>query len=79
MRHLIWIAVLVAFSQSVPAAFAQDSGAKGGAYTAGPGGAPPPGYTADKLNPANCGTPDEPKFCNAGPKGKKMAKMKKQS
>ena len=77
MRHLIWIAVLVAFAQSVPVAFAQsDSGGKAGAYTAGPAGAPPPGYVADKLNPTNCGTPDEPRTCGPAAKGKKKAKKK---
>jgi hypothetical protein len=77
MRHLIWIAVLVAFTQTIPVAFAQsDSGGKGGAYTAGTGGAPPPSYTPDKLNPQNCGTPDEPKFCTLAPKARKMAKKK---
>lgn len=70
MRHLIWIAVLIGFAQSMPLAHAQsESGTKGGAYAAGPGGGtPPPGYRADQPNPENCGTPDEPKACPPMPR-----------
>jgi hypothetical protein len=47
MRHLMWIAILVASTQSGPVAYAQsDSGTKGGTYS-GPVGAPPPGLKAD--------------------------------
>jgi hypothetical protein len=64
MRHLVRIAVFFAVGLPLPVAFAQsDSGAKAGAYTAGPPGQPPPGFRPDQLNPTNCGTPDEPKSC----------------
>jgi hypothetical protein len=69
MRHLIWIALLAACTLTLPVAYAQsDSGTKGGAYNAGPSGAPPPGFTAGQLDPKNCGTPDEPKPCGAMPR-----------
>jgi hypothetical protein len=69
MRQFIWIAVLVALMQAVPAAYAQsDSGTKGGTYNAGPGGGAPPGFKADSLNPTNCGTPDDPKPCGPAPR-----------
>jgi len=69
MRHLIWIAALVALTQSLPVAYAQsDSGTKAGTYTAGPGGGPPPAYKVDPLNPTNCGTPDEAKPCGRAPR-----------
>jgi hypothetical protein len=69
MRHLIWIAMLAAFTMAPPVAQAQsDSGTKGGTYNAGPGGAPPPGFKADSPNPANCGTPDDPKPCGPLPR-----------
>jgi hypothetical protein len=69
MRHLIWLAVIVASTQVVPTAMAQsDSGTKGGTYNAGPGGAPSPDYRADQLNPTNCGTPDDPKPCGPMPR-----------
>lgn len=68
MRHLIWVAVLAAFTQVMPIAYAQsDSGTKGGTYS-GPAGAPPPGLKADKPNSENCGTPDEPKPCPPMPR-----------
>jgi hypothetical protein len=69
MRHLTWIAILVAFTQVTPAAYAQsDYGTKGGMYDAGPSGAPPPGFRADQLNPTNCGTPDDLKPCGPMPR-----------
>jgi hypothetical protein len=68
MRLLIWIAVLAAFTQVMPMAYAQsDSGTKAGTYS-GPVGAPPPGLRADPPNPANCGTPDDPKPCGPMPR-----------
>ena len=68
MRHLVWIAVLAAFTQPIPVVYAQsDSGTKGGTYS-GPAGAPPPGLKADQLNPTNCGTPDDPKPCGPMPR-----------
>ena len=64
MRYLVRIAVVFAVVLPLSVAFAQsDNGAKAGSYTAGPPGQPPPGFTPDKLNPTNCGTPDEPKAC----------------
>ena len=69
MRNLIWIAVIAAFTQVTPNAHAQsDSGTKGGTYDAGPSGAPPPGFSADRLNPTNCGTPDDQKPCGPMPR-----------
>jgi hypothetical protein len=69
MRHLIVIAILAAFTQVIPVAYAQsDSGTKGGAYSADPNGAPSPGFRADQLNPTNCGTPDELKPCGPMPR-----------
>jgi hypothetical protein len=77
MRNLVWIGALVSLTVFAPAAFAQsESGTKGGTYTAGAAGAPPPGFTADKLNPTNCGTPDDPKSCGPVAKAKKKAKKK---
>jgi hypothetical protein len=36
MRHLIWFAILAAFTQVTPVAYAQsDNGTKGGMYDAG--------------------------------------------
>jgi hypothetical protein len=69
MRHLIWIAVLVAFTQAPSMAYAQsDSGTKAGTYDTGPGaGMNPPGYQADQLHPSNCGTPDNFKRCGPMP------------
>ena len=65
MRHLVWIAVLVGFTQSMPLAQAQSyNGTRAGTYDAGPGGGPPPGYRADQPNPGNCGTPDDPRPCD---------------
>ena len=50
MRHLIWLAVAIGFTQSVPLAIAQsDSGTKAGAYNAGPIGAPPPGFSPRRF------------------------------
>jgi hypothetical protein len=50
MRHLILLAILAAFTQVTPVAYAQsDNGTIGGAYDAGPGGVPPPGFRADHL------------------------------
>jgi hypothetical protein len=69
MRHLVWIAILAAFTQVTPVAYAQsDNGTKGGMYDAGPGGVPPPGFRADNLNPTNCGTPDDLKLCGPKPR-----------
>jgi len=69
MRHLIWIAILAAFPQIIPAAYAQsDRGPKGGAYSVGPNGSPHPGFVADQLNPSNCGTPDDLKLCGPMPR-----------
>src|ERR1700722_11594862 len=68
MRTIIWIAVLAAFTQIIPIAYAQsDSGTKGGTYS-GPAGAPPPGLKVDRLQPSNCGTPDDPKPCGPLPR-----------
>jgi hypothetical protein len=69
MRHLILIAILAAFTQSIPVAYAQsDSGTKGGTYSADSSGAAPLGFRADQLNPSNCGTPDDPKLCGPMPR-----------
>ena len=68
MRHVLWVAALAGFALSTPMAHAQsDSGTKAGAYT-GPRGMSPPGLRADPVNPANCGTPDEPKACPPMPR-----------
>jgi hypothetical protein len=69
MRQLMWIAILAAFSQSIPIAFAQsDSGTKGGTYSVGPNGVPHPGFIAEPRNPTNCGTPDDLKSCGPMPR-----------
>jgi hypothetical protein len=80
MRHLIWIAVVAAFTQLVPLAYAQsDTGTKGGTYNAGPSGGPPPAFSTDKLNPTNCGTPDDPKPCGSARRALKTHSVPKPS
>lgn len=60
--------MVVALTQALPVAYAQsDSGSKAGTYNAGPG-VSPPGYKVDQPNPANCGTPDDPKPCGPMPR-----------
>jgi len=56
MRHMLWIATLIAFTQFMPIAHAQSTGGvgAGGAASSVPSVQP---------NPTNCGTPDEPKPC----------------
>jgi len=69
MRRITWFAILAAFTQIIPAAYAQsDSGAKGGAYSVGSNGSPHPGFVADQLSPTNCGTPDDVKLCSPMPR-----------
>jgi hypothetical protein len=52
MRRLIWIVMLIGFTE-MPAVYAQQSGGAPAAYTTGP------------LAPDNCGTPDAPKACRS--------------
>lgn len=62
MRHVIWRALLAAFTQAIPVAYAQAlSGTTDGTYNAGPVGAPPPGVISDDLNGTNRGIPGDPK------------------
>ena len=69
MRHMIWIAALVALAQ-FPVAFARSNRcAKAGTYDAAPNGGPPPAFRADQPNPENRGTPDDPKPRGSAPRG----------
>jgi hypothetical protein len=60
MRNLLWIAVLVGFTQ-LPTAHAQSQGATAkGAHAASSSGSTQ-GHSQSTSE--NCGTPDEPKAC----------------